>query len=328
MEDARIPEAIEPMLATSDNGVLPDSPRYCYEYKWDGYRAIMRVAKDGGTALTSRRGNDFTRTYPELLGVAAPALAGRPAVLDGEIVALDQDGRPDFELLQNRTRHRQPVHYFAFDVLWLDGDSLLNVPFMQRRQLLEELDLADGRSISVPPSYSHEQLAADGLTPADLLGIASDLRLEGLMVKAEDSRYYPGRRSPEWLKHPLVHTQEVIVCGWRPGQGRRSGLLGSLPLGAHDAETGELKYLGDVGTGFTEQMLRDLQEKLAPLARKTAPFDTAIPRDRARGANWVEPSVVGEVVYRHITPGEGRLRHTAWRGLRPDKLPDEITQGP
>ncbi|WIX83053.1 hypothetical protein QRX50_20970 [Amycolatopsis carbonis] len=146
----------------------------------------------------------------------------------------------------------------------------------------------------------------------------------GLVVKARTSKYRPGRRSPEWLKHPLIQTQEVVIGGWRAGQGGREGLLGGMLLGAHDRDTGDLVYIGDVGTGFNHQALLDAQAKLDPLARSTSPFANEVPRDRARGAHWVEPVLVGEVVYRQFTPREHRLRHTAWRGWRPDKTPPEV----
>jgi bifunctional non-homologous end joining protein LigD len=319
-----VPAAIEPMLATADDGRLPDDPRYSYEYKWDGYRAVMRLAPDGTMRLNSRHGNDFTAAYPELAGALGDALDGRAAVLDGEIVALDEQGRPDFELLQNQHHHRRPVSYFAFDLLQLGDTSLLDEPYSHRRESLERLEPAEKTLFAIPPSYSHADLSAHGLTPQGLLDLAAQSHLEGLVVKARDSRYYPGRRSPVWLKHPLIHTQEVILGGWRPGQGRRSGTLGALLLGAHDPDTGDLLYIGDVGTGFTDQALKDLQDTLRPLEQPSSPFANPVPRDRARGAHWVQPRLVGEVVYRRFTPGERRLRHTAWRGLRPDRRADGI----
>ncbi|MGW4485249.1 non-homologous end-joining DNA ligase [Amycolatopsis sp. NPDC004368] len=319
---SRVPGPIEPMLATPDGGVLRDGPDYAYEFKWDGYRSIMRVAADGTTVLTSRNNNDFTGRFPELSGVFADALGGRPAVLDGEIVALDEQGHPDFGLLQN---HDATVSYFAFDVLRLGGDSLLDATYDERRAVLEELEPPDRRVVAITPSYSHSDLSAQGMSPQDLLDVARKMMLEGLVVKARASKYHPGRRSPDWLKHPLIRTTEVVLGGWRPGQGRRSGTLGALLLGAHDPVSGDLLYLGDVGTGFTDRMLVELRSTLAPWERSSSPFANAVPRDRARGAHWLDPALVGEVVYRRLTPGDGRLRHTAWRGLRPDRKPGEVT---
>jgi bifunctional non-homologous end joining protein LigD len=322
-ELSRVPPTIEPMLAGSDQGRLPDDARYAYEYKWDGYRAVLRVAADGTTMLTSRRGNDFTAAYPEL-GEALGPVPGGPAVLDGEIVALDDEGRPDFGLLQNRQANRRPVRYLAFDLLRYRDTPLLDRTYDHRRELLETIEPADPTLLAIPPSYPHADLRASGLTPQDLLDIAASHRIEGLMVKARASKYYPGRRTADWLKHPFIHTQEVVIGGWHPGQGRRGGSLGSLLLGAQDPDLGGLRYIGDVGTGFTQQALAELLARLEPLAQPTSPFADVVPRDKARGAHWVRPEIVGEVVYRQFTPGEGRLRHTAWRGLRPDKTPADV----
>jgi bifunctional non-homologous end joining protein LigD len=321
-DNSTVPAAIEPMLATPDGGRLPDGPGFAYEFKWDGYRAIMRVAPDGTTLLTSRNGIDFTSRYPELARVARDPLSGRPAVLDGEIVALDDRGRPDFELLQHRRTGARPVSYFAFDLLQLGDTSLLAQSYDDRRAQLERITPAD--LLMITPTYRHADLSGLGLTPQSLLDVAADTGLEGLMIKTRTSKYYPGRRSAEWLKHPLIRTQEVIIGGWRAGQGRRAGTVGALLLGAHDRATGDLLYIGDVGTGFTEQTLHELQELLTPLQQPTSPFANTVPRDKARGTHWVRPELVGEVVYRQFTPHERRLRHTAWRGLRPDRNGNDV----
>jgi bifunctional non-homologous end joining protein LigD len=320
---ADVPAAIEPMLATPDGGRLPAGPEFAYEFKWDGYRAVMRVGSTGATLLTSRNGIDFTARYPELTGLLRDALGGRAAVLDGEIVALDDRGRPDFELLQHRRLTTRPVTYVAFDLLRLGETSLLEHTYDDRRALLTEIDTGTDLVV-IAPAYRDSDLAELGLTAHGLLDVAADSGLEGLVAKTRTSKYHPGRRSPEWLKHPLIRTQEVIVGGWRAGQGRRAGTIGALLLGAHDRGSGDLRYIGDVGTGFTDQALHDLRDILAPLARPTSPFANEVPRDRARGAHWVRPELVGEVVYRQFTPRERRLRHTAWRGLRPDRIVAEV----
>lgn len=322
-EASRVPSAIEPMLAVAGDGEIVDDPRYHYEYKWDGYRAVMRIAPDGTTMLTSRNGNDFTQAYPELRGVFGDGLGGRAAVLDGEIVALDEYGHPDFTLLQNRRAHPRPVSYFAFDLLRFGDTVLLQEPYRYRRELLTRLTPADPNRLAIPPSYSHAELAERDLTPRALLEIAARSQLEGLIAKLSVSKYYPGRRSQVWLKYPLIQTQEVVIGGWRPGRGRRAGVPGALLLGAHDPATGDLLYLGDVGTGFTERALDELGELLLPLRRPASPFAGDVPRDRARDARWVEPRLTGEVVYRRFTR-DRRLRHTAWRGLRPDRDASEI----
>lgn len=325
-DDARpgMPAAIEPMLATPDGGVLRDDPACAYEFKWDGYRAVLRIAPSGETMLTSRNDNDFTPRFPELAGAFGTALGGRAAVLDGEIVALDEHGRPDFGLLQQPGPGGRTIAYFAFDVLSLGRESLLEASYDERREVLAGLEPPDPRLVAITPSYTHAELAAQDLTPAGLLEVARKMLLEGLVVKTRASKYHPGRRSPEWLKHPLVQTTEVIVGGWRPGRGRREGTIGALLLGGYDRETGELRYLGDVGTGFTDAALHALHKQLTPLERRTSPFADEVPRERARGARWLSPETVGEVVYRRLTPGDGRLRHTAWRGLRPDRRPAEV----
>lgn len=302
-----MPDPVEPMLAGSDGGTLPDGAGWCYEFKWDGYRAIMRVGEDGTTELNSRNLNDFGARYAEL---TEPGL-GSSAVLDGEIVALDARGVPDFSLLQNRA---VKVQYFAFDLLRLGDTDLMDVPYRVRRELLAELAPASPR-LSITPYYDHADIE-----PGELLKIAAGAGLEGVIAKATNSRYHPGRRSPEWLKHPFVHTQEVVLGGWRPGQGRRDGTIGALLLGAYD-DSG-LRYIGDVGTGFTEQMLRDLQRQLEPLEQRQSPFVSQVPRDRARRVHWLRPETVGEVEYRKFTV-DGVLRHASWRGLRPDRRPEE-----
>ena len=330
---SRLPPVIEPMLASPDRGRLPDSPDYAYEYKYDGYRAVMRVAADGTMALTSRNGNDLTDEFVVLAGGVGDALGGRAAVLDGELVVLNEAGQPEFGLMQERRGRFQqgypvagePVLYLVFDLLQLGETRLLTEPYDRRRARLEELELPYPERITVVPAFTHAMLTHLGLTPDDLLHRSAAAGYEGLVAKRRSSRYHPGQRTLEWRKHPLIHTQEVIVCGWRPGKGRRDGTFGALLLGAHDPATGDLLYVGDVGTGFTDRALRDMQARLARLTRATWPFTTPPPREDARHAHWVDPVLVGEVVYRQFTRTDHRLRHAAWRGLREDKEPAEVT---
>lgn len=326
------------MLAAPDGGRLADGAGFSYEYKYDGYRCLARRSASGTTVLSSRNGNDLTAEFEAVARVLTAWPGGPAVVLDGELVALDEAGHPDFGLMQQRRGQFQrghpapgepaladiPVRYLLFDLLWLAGEPLLSRPYRERRWLLEQLPLPAGGPVSVAPAFGHDQLAALGLTPAELLRRAEDAGYEGLVAKSRDGRYHPGRRSPGWLKHPLVHTQEVIVCGWRPGKGRATGMVGGLLLGAHDPATDELIYLGDVGTGLTDRERRDLLTRLRGLERPDAPFAAPVPRADALRAHWVEPTLVGEVEYRRFTPGEGRLRHTSWRGLRADKAPAEV----
>lgn len=322
MAAASLPDPIAPMLAV--DGRLPDGEGYGYEWKWDGFRGCARVAADGTTLITSRNGNDLTPAYPELPASLAAALGGRTAVLDGEIVALNPAGRPEFELMQRRAQRAPtakllaevPVAYFAFDLLRIDDESLLTRPYEERRELLAEFLVPADARVLVPPGYTRADIE-----PEQMLAAAAEHGIEGVVAKQLASTYLPGARSPQWVKHALTHTREVVVGGWRTGAGRRTGTLGAMLLGAYDDRG--LIYLGDVGTGFTDDALDHLRDVLTPLARATSPFVTEVPRERARGAHWVEPRLVGEVVYRRLTP-DLRLRHTAWRGLRPDRDPEEI----
>ncbi|MEU4622007.1 non-homologous end-joining DNA ligase [Actinoplanes sp. NPDC023801] len=311
-EPAPLP-VVAPMLAAA--GSLPHGDGWAFEYKFDGVRAVTYI--DGGQVrVLSRNGNDVTGSYPEL-AVLGQSPAARRAILDGEIVALEPGDRPSFARLAARMHVTAPtaalvasvpVHYYVFDVLHLDGRSLLEQPYEQRRQQLAGLEL-DGPALRTPPHFT----GTDGtavLRAAELGG------MEGVVAKRLGSPYRPGRRSADWTKVPLIRTQEVLVIGWKAGGGRRTGTIGSLLLAVHD-DAGRLRFAGHVGTGFTDLMLRRLHEQLAVLTR-TTPAVGDVPREHARHAHWVEPVLVGEVAFRNWTP-DGRLRHPSWRGLRPDQ---------
>jgi bifunctional non-homologous end joining protein LigD len=312
------------MLAVE--GPLPVGAGWAYETKWDGFRCCMRVGPDGTTKLTSRLGNEITGVYPDLLGVLADAAAGRSAVFDGELVVLAADGRPDFQLMQSRHQRgptaellrTAPVTFIVFDLLVLGSSSLLAEPYTRRRELLADLEVTNER-VAVPRHFT----AAD-IEPNELLAVVEEQGLEGLVAKRLGSRYLPGARSRDWIKRPLIKTREVVVGGWRPGKGNRDGRIGALLLGGYD-EAGHLYYMGDVGTGFTEHALDEMLDLLVPLARPTSPFHNEVPPDRSRGAKWVAPTLVGQVVYRQFT-SDGRLRHTSWRGLRDDILPTQVSR--
>jgi bifunctional non-homologous end joining protein LigD len=335
---SHVPDWIEPMLAKPDGGRLRSGREWTYEYKLDGYRAAMRVAPDGSTTLTSRNGIDFTAEFASLAGVIGAGPDGRAAVLDGEIVVYNDAGQVDFGLLQERRgryqRHRTagrgepfedlPVRFLAFDLLRLGDTVLLGRPYDERRRLLTELVMPDPYRVSVVPAFTFEELAADRVTPEMLLDRAAAEGKEGLVAKLRTSTYVPGRRPDAWLKHPLIQTQEVILCGWRPGQNRLRGMLGGLLLGAHDPGTGDLVYLGDVGTGFSEAERHALQTRLEAMEVPSQPFADTPPREDVVRARWVRPELVGEVRYRQFTRGAGRLRHTSWRGLRADRDVTEV----
>ncbi|MEV8614756.1 DNA ligase D [Amycolatopsis sp. NPDC051373] len=315
------------MLAKPDGGWLPSGPQWVYEHKLDGYRCCLRVAPDGTTALTSRNDKDMTAEFSELTSVFGTALDGEAVVLDGEVVVYNEAGQVDFELLQQRRGQFQrqpkaslvPPRFLAFDVLQLGGQALLDQPYETRRRLLTGLPMPDPFRLAVVPAFTFDELTADRLTPQALLDRVAADGLEGLIAKLKTSTYQPGHRTDTWLKHPLIQTAEGIVCGWRPGQRSFSGILGGLLLGAHDPQTGDLVYIGDVGTGFSTKERARLQELLKPLEQRTHPFAATPPREDTVRARWVTPQLVGEVVYRQFTRGAGRLRHTAWRGLRTDK---------
>lgn len=316
------------MLATA--GRPPNGPGWALEFKWDGIRALATAgaaAGGGSVRLVSRNGNELTDGYPELTtGPAAEALAhGRRVLLDGELVAHDASGRPDFGLLQQRMHLRHPspevlaqvpVVFYVFDLLHLDGRSLLAESYDVRRAQLAALGLDAVAGVAMPPHYTDMPAAA-------LLEVAREHGLEGMVSKRRSSRYEAGRRSPAWIKTALLSTQEVLIGGWTPGQGRRTRSIGALLLGARDGD-GRLRYLGHVGTGFTAAMLSDLLARLEPLAQRGSAFDEEVPAADARHARWVRPVLVGEVVYRTLTH-DRLLRHAAWRGLRPDRDPGEVT---
>jgi bifunctional non-homologous end joining protein LigD len=324
---ARMPTLVRPMLATL--GPLPTAGEWGYEFKWDGLRAVAYVAGDT-LRLLDRNNVEVTQAYPELATLSR-VLAGRNAVLDGEIVALGRNGLPSFAALQQRMRtpvpsasvvDASPVRFYLFDLLHLDGTDLMPLPYAQRRDALQRLDLT-GDSVDTPPHW------AGDAGPA-LVAAAGELGLEGVIAKQLASTYQPGRRSPAWIKVPLTRTVEVIVAGYKPGGGRRSGTIGSLLLGMYDADD-QLTYVGQVSTGFTEATLRDLQQRLEPLRQSSSPFARPVPRQHARDAQWVRPVLVADVTFRSWTPdgtGGSRLRHPSWRGLRPDKDPRQVTIEP
>lgn len=313
-----------PMLADSGTAGLVRSLRDPWiEIKWDGIRALGTWA-DGRMMLHARSGTDITARYPELTADGAPHLAVGDALVDGEIVALDASGRPSFSRLQNRmhlTKAREierevirtPIAYYLFDLLRLDGHDLTGMPLRDRRALLETLVAGVDAPIVVPPVFDDLEAA---------LETSEAFALEGVVAKESGSTYRPGIRSGSWLKIKHTRTQEVAIAGIRPGKGDRAGRIGSLLLGIPDAETNALRYVGRVGSGFTERMLADLSAQLEPLRTKSAEI-TGVPAPDARDALWVRPTLIGEVEFANWTP-DGILRHARWRGLRPDKTVGEI----
>ncbi len=316
------PDLVRPMLAVP--GTLPkDDAGWGFEFKWDGVRTVAYV-RGGRMRLMSRNDRDVTVSYPELRH-AGEVLGSRDAVLDGEIVAFDDAGRPSFGCLQQRMHvtdpgkarrlaEETPVVYLVFDVMYLDGHSTVALPYRERRALLDAAGLA-GPNMTVPPWF-------DG-GGADVLRASRDQGLEGVVAKRTESAYQPDRRSSDWVKVKLTKAQEVVIVGWTPGRGRRQGSIGALLLGVPDNEG--LVYVGRVGTGFTDAMLADLADRLAPLHRDSPPVTGPVPRAQTADARWVEPRLVGEVTFSEWT-SDSRLRHPSWRGLRPDKDVDDVTR--
>ncbi|MFV1361985.1 ATP-dependent DNA ligase [Mycolicibacterium elephantis] len=299
---------LAPMLATEGSVAKLKAGQWAFEGKWDGYRILLE-ADHGKLSIRSRRGRDVTAEYPQFQALAAD-LADHHVILDGEAVALDESGVPSFTEMQNRARSTR-VEFWAFDILYLDGRPLLRAKYTDRRRLLEAL--AEGGGLIVP-----DQLPGDG---PEALKHAREKRWEGVVAKKRDSTYQPGRRSKSWIKDKLWNTQEVVIGGWRQGEGGRSSGIGSLMLGI--PADGGLQFVGRVGTGFTDKALANLKKTLKPLETDESPFNQRLPRQDAKGVTFVRPELVGEVRYSERT-SDNRLRQPSWRGLRPDKEPDDV----
>ncbi|KQO47357.1 MULTISPECIES: ATP-dependent DNA ligase [unclassified Frigoribacterium] len=317
------PDPVAPMLATTGDAHDVSEGGWAFEMKWDGIRAVA-VVHDGAVTLTSRNGNDLTPAYPELQVLAERVDSDGGSVLDGEIVAVDEKGRPDFGLLQTRmglTRPRDvaraaegaPVKLLLFDVMRAEGRSLVRDEYDDRREVLERI-VESGGAVDVPPAFDGDLEAA--------VATSKRLRLEGVVAKRRDATYSAGRRSRAWIKMKHHQTQEVVIAGWRPGAGRRADGVGSLLMGVPGDDG--LQYVGRVGTGFTDRELDELLPSLRAAERKTSPL-VGVPAVDARDAHWVTPSRVGEVSIAEWT-STGRLRQPSWRGWRPDKSPDDVVR--
>jgi bifunctional non-homologous end joining protein LigD len=330
----KMPSRLDAMLAKPGQVPESDDAEWAYEVKWDGIRALG-YARHGEWTMLSRRQEEVTARYPELEGIAE-ALADRDAIVDGEVVALDDEGRPRFQLIQSRMglsspaavkakMKQQPVDYVIFDLLHLDGRCVRDLPYLERRELLEGLSLDGSRWRT--PAYR-----LDG--GADLLEAARRQGLEGIVSKRADSPYRPGKRTGEWIKTRVWRRQEFVIGGYIPGEGSRAKRVGSLLVGYYDKRRSELgkggeqqlHFAGGVGSGLKEGDLEFLTKELRKSERPESPFDVGAPTGpKSRFSVWCEPELVCEVSWTEWT-NVGTLRQPAFKGMRDDKDPREVVK--
>jgi bifunctional non-homologous end joining protein LigD len=298
-----------PMLATLASEV-PGGRGWLFEIKWDGYRAVAYL-RGSEPRLVSRNGNDLTDRFSTVARALSTAIKTPDCVLDGEVCALDEDGRSSFSAMQQGTG---TLVYYVFDVLELEGKPLVDLSLEERRAELERLLDRRNRTVLLSEAFG------DGVS---LLEAAAANRLEGVIAKKADSRYEPGRRSRNWLKVKTHGRQEFIIAGYTRGKGRRSKSLGSLVLAVNRGNG--LEYVGNCGTGFTEKEIGKLMSKLRPLERSDPPFAAVpkMPKVRKGDVVWVEPKLVCEVEFAEWTH-DGRLRAPSYQGLREDKEAEEV----
>jgi bifunctional non-homologous end joining protein LigD len=313
------------MLA-GGNGIPPNSDAYQLEPKLDGQR-VIGIVEPSGVTLLNRRGGDITATYPELAGMA-DALTPHAAVLDGEVVSFNEKGQTSFQRLQRRMHVRQPtarllaetpVSFVVFDVLWLDGELVVDRPQSERRTILDRLRIAGSAWQTAPVLEA---------TPEELMEACRELGLEGFMAKRRDAPYLPGRRSSAWWKMKCGRRREFVVGGWSTGSGSRESSIGSLALGCYDVTADEaeregrpqrLFYVGQAGSGLTEELIRQLTRLFAQTEVPAPPFGNP-PRARL---HWVRPLLVAEVAYTEVTEA-GTLRQPSIKGLRTDVIATEV----
>ncbi|MFY3384353.1 DNA ligase D [Paracidovorax sp. MALMAid1276] len=312
---AALPRQLSPSLATLASAPPPEPDTWVWELKFDGYRMLARVDDGGSVQLFTRNGHDWTDKMPELAR-SIGRLPVTSAWVDGEVIALDAHGIPDFQALQNAfdTEATARLVFYAFDLPFADGEDLRGLPVVERRARLQALFAGDPAPQSVRFSEAFEA------APDDLVASACQLGFEGVIGKRKTSAY-ASRRTADWIKLKCSHRQEFVIGGYTDPQGARAG-FGSLLLGVHDAG-GALRYAGNVGTGFSDRLLADLHARLARLKVAKSPFKN--PEAIDKKAHWVKPELVAEVAFADWT-NEGRIRHAVFKGLRSDKPPQDIRQ--
>jgi bifunctional non-homologous end joining protein LigD len=308
---ARKPRKYQPMLATLADQI-PKGDDWTFEIKWDGYRIVATVA-GGEPELRTRKDQDYTKRFENVAKELVKALKTPECVVDGEVCALDEQGRPSFSAMQ-QGKSGTPIVFYVFDLLEVEGEPIVDLPLEERRSRLEKLLVKRNRTVRFSESFD------DGEA---LLAAAEEQGLEGIMAKRLGLRYLSGKRSRDWLKIKGHGRQEFVIAGYTRGKGRRERTLGSLVLATYQG--GELVYVGNVGTGFNEQEIEKLLGKLKPLERDTPPFKEVpkMPRVRKGDVVWVEPKLVAEVEFVEWTH-DGRLRAPSYKGLREDKEATEV----
>jgi len=303
----KLSEFVEPMAAQlTDRGAF-DSTDWLFEIKWDGYRAIAEIRKKGNR-LYSRNGLTFDKAYPKIFNALSAIKA--QAIIDGEIVVFDENGKPSFQKMQNyRNTDKYPIQYYVFDCVEIEGKSIANLPLLQRKELLKEI-LPESNYIKYCDHVEDEGKM--------LFEQMKKMGLEGMIAKRKDSAYHKGKRSPDWLKIKNIQGQEAIIVGFTEPKGSRK-YFGSLLLAVK--KKGKLVSIGNVGTGFTESILKDIHGKLKPLIRKTSPLD--VPIKETPDITWVDAELVCNITFTEITD-DGSARHPVFQGLRVDKIAQEV----
>ena len=305
----KLGKKIKPMLATKTDGVF-NKPDWIYEIKWDGYRAVANI-EDGKVDLYSRNGISFHKKFPSI--VKSLQEIEHDVILDGEVVALDEDENPNFQILQNAANLKNAsLIYYVFDMLYLNGHSMTGLPLLQRKSLIEEV-IED-----IPKVVYCDHVEGMGSTFYDKAVAAG---LEGIIAKKANSKYHPGTRTKDWLKIKPVESQEVLICGYTNSE--KGNLFASLVLGIFKKD--KLVYAGNVGSGFNSQNQKEILKKLKPFEIEKSPFDKKPNLKGKDVAAWVDPQVVCEVEYTEVTKS-GNFRHPVFKGLREDKSPTEVTK--